>query len=79
MNTLDAITIIEGDAEADFDTVIEAWQALIEMGLVWRLQGSYGRMAHNLIPHPGNQDFDCGGWRCEHHWFSVKTDEQMTF
>lgn len=36
-------------------------------------------LAHNLIPHPGNTEFECGSWRCQHNWFSVKTDEQVTF
>jgi hypothetical protein len=34
---------------------------------------------HDMAPHPGNTNFECGGWRCEHAWFSVKTDEQVTF
>jgi hypothetical protein len=33
---------------------------------------------HDMIPHPGNDVFDCGGWRCQHNWFSVKTHEQVT-
>ena len=49
MNIINAVMIVEGLEEADFDTVIEAWQALIDTGLVWRLQGFYGRTAHNLI------------------------------
>ncbi len=34
---------------------------------------------HGLIPYPGNPNFECGSYRCEHNWFSVKTDEQVTF
>ena len=49
MNIINAVMIIEGYEDADFDTVIEAWQALIDTGLVWRLQGFYGRTAHKLI------------------------------
>lgn len=35
-------------------------------------------LAHHLVPQPGNENFECGCWKCEHHWFSVKTDEQVT-
>lgn len=35
-------------------------------------------LAHNLIPHPGNTEFECGGWKCEHGWRSVKTDKWVT-
>lgn len=27
---------------------------------------------HNLIPAPGNDHFECGGWRCPHVWLPVK-------
>lgn len=33
---------------------------------------------HELIPHPGNENFECKCFRCQHNWFSVKTDEQVT-
>jgi len=35
-------------------------------------------LAHDLIPRPGNKNFDCGGWQCQHGWRSVKTNEWMT-
>lgn len=35
--------------EMSEDEVIEFFQELIDTGLAWRLQGSYGRMAHYLI------------------------------
>jgi len=46
-----AVSIIEGFSGEDHseDQIIEAWQALIDSGLVWRLQGSYGRTAQYLI------------------------------
>lgn len=49
MNTFEAIQIIEGETDADEDMIIEAWQHLIDTGLVWSLQGSYGQAAAKLI------------------------------
>lgn len=49
MNTLDAIMIAEGVMEATFDESIIAWQHLIDTGVVWQLQGVFGRTAKDLI------------------------------
>lgn len=37
------------DGECDEEEVIEGFQALINSGLVWSLQGWYGRTAQRLI------------------------------
>jgi len=49
MDTFTAVMIAEGSEEADMDTQIEAWQHLVDTGLAWQLQGSFGRMAQQLI------------------------------
>lgn len=49
MDTLDAIMLIEGNAEAHPEEVLQAWQHLIDTAVVWSLQGSYGRYATQLI------------------------------
>ena len=49
MSTLDFIMRYEqGDCE-DEQEVIDGFQHLIDSGLAWQLQGSYGRMAASLI------------------------------
>jgi hypothetical protein len=47
MTPLRAVGIIEDGH--DQDELLEAWSYLIRTGLVWSLQGSYGRAASNLI------------------------------
>jgi hypothetical protein len=49
MDTFTACMICEGEQEATPDETIAAWQFLIDTGVVWQLQGFYGRTAHDLI------------------------------
>ncbi len=49
MLPFDAVLIIEGDVDADDESIIEAWQSLIDSGMACKLQGSYGRGAAALI------------------------------
>ena len=35
--------------EMDYDEIISMFQEMIDDGSVWQLQGTYGRMAHDLI------------------------------
>jgi len=48
MTGLEAIEIIE-DGEQELDELLEAWQFLLDTGLVWQLQGWYGRTTMELI------------------------------
>jgi hypothetical protein len=49
MDDYTAVMIAEGVEPADEDEQLEAWQHLIGTGLVWRLQGWFGRTARQLI------------------------------
>lgn len=59
-NTLDFITAFE-EGEVNDEQLVEGFQALIDTGLVWQLQGNYGRTATALIqagechPAKGNE------------------------
>ena len=48
MNAILAINIVEGGAESE-EQALEAWQYLVNTGLAFQLQGSYGRTAARLI------------------------------
>lgn len=45
----DAIFIVEGIEDASIEKQIEAWQKLVDTGLIWKLQGWFGRTAVQLI------------------------------
>lgn len=48
MNTLDKIIAFETGTLSE-DEIIELFQELVDSGLAWDLQGSYGRLAKALI------------------------------
>ena len=48
MTSFEAILTIE-EGSADDEILLEAWQILIDEGVVWHLQGWYGRTASSLI------------------------------
>lgn len=47
----DAVAACEGfdGIEHDQETLVSAWQFLIDCGAVWTLQGWWGRQANDLI------------------------------
>ena len=45
----ESVMIAEGVIDADEDRIIEAWQHLIDTGVVWQLQGAFGRQAEAMI------------------------------
>lgn len=50
MTPATAVSLIEGTIDADSqEQVIEAWQYLIDTGIILHLQGSTYRMAQQLI------------------------------
>lgn len=44
-----AILIAEGVEDSSIDQQLGAWQTLLDSGIVWQLQGWYGRTATLLI------------------------------
>jgi hypothetical protein len=50
MDNFTAVQIAEGlEGDVDKERYLEAWQHLVDTGLAWQLQGSFGRQAKQLI------------------------------
>jgi hypothetical protein len=50
MDNYTATGLAEGFIEAESEEqIIEAWQYLVDTGLAWSLQGSFGKTATQLI------------------------------
>ena len=49
MDTLEAVMNIESNDECTEELYIQSFQSLIDSGIVWQLQGFYGRTAQALI------------------------------
>jgi len=49
MDTFTATMIAEGIEDSSVEKQLEAWQHLVDTGIVWTLQGWYGRTARQLI------------------------------
>lgn len=49
MDLFTAVAIVEGMQEAEDDEMLDAYQHLVDTGIVWKLQGSFGRVAQHMI------------------------------
>lgn len=49
MDQFTAVMTAEGVEDASEEQQIEAWQYLVNTGLAWKLQGTFGRTAARLI------------------------------
>ena len=49
MKKYEAVGLAEGFIEGTEEEVINAWQYLLDSGMVWTLQGWFGRAAKTLI------------------------------
>ena len=49
INVLKCIMVCEGDIDSDEQEYYDSWQYLIDTGIVWHLQGWFGRQASALV------------------------------
>jgi len=49
MDNFTAVMIAEGAQPSTVEEQMAAWQQLVDTGLAWKLQGTFGRTAQHLI------------------------------